>query len=192
MVPLQRCRQFRYATRPETLAQRLLSSVSKRYRQHLAHAPTMVSKNIGGTLVAGPTGGGVVLYTGRKVLLQKRDHQPERYPGYWALFGGQIESDESPEEAAVREVKEELGLDLDIGSLRPLGTIEVLREGYNATLLFFTAPVLVDLGELKLGEGDGFALFQQEELHATQLIPAVRLALDRHFQMLGFGWQASD
>ena len=117
----------------------------------------MVSKNIGGTLVAGPTGGGVVLYTGRKVLLQKRDHQPERYPGYLALFGGQIESDESPEEAAVREVKEELGLDLDIGSLRPLGTIEVLREGYNATLLFFTAPLLVDLGELKLGEGDGFA-----------------------------------
>jgi 8-oxo-dGTP diphosphatase len=39
------------------------------------------------------------------------------YKDYWELPGGAVESDESPYEAAVRELKEELGLSLAPGRL---------------------------------------------------------------------------
>ncbi|NPA76967.1 MAG: NUDIX hydrolase [Candidatus Diapherotrites archaeon] len=50
-----------------------------------------------------------------KVLLLKRAHEP--FNGYWVLPGGHVESNESVEDAAVREMREELGLDVEIGRL---------------------------------------------------------------------------
>jgi len=44
-----------------------------------------------------------------KVLLRKHD----KYD-IWLSFGGHIELDETPEDAAVREVKEEVGLDIKL------------------------------------------------------------------------------
>jgi 8-oxo-dGTP pyrophosphatase MutT (NUDIX family) len=43
------------------------------------------------------------------VLLVRRRYEP--YESYWALPGGGIEADETLEEAAVRELREETGLD---------------------------------------------------------------------------------
>lgn len=56
---------------------------------------------------------GAILWTDDgRVLLQQRDDRPDlRYPGYWTLFGGQVEEGESPDQAIVRELIEELGLD---------------------------------------------------------------------------------
>lgn len=34
------------------------------------------------------------------------------YPNHWTLPGGRVETGESPEQALVREVKEELGIKL--------------------------------------------------------------------------------
>lgn len=48
-----------------------------------------------------------------KILLQKRDDKPEiRSPGAWCFPGGMIEPQEDALVAAVREVKEETGLDI--------------------------------------------------------------------------------
>ena len=49
--------------------------------------------------------------TGR-VLLALRSAEV-RNPGTWSIFGGGIDADESPEEAASRELFEEAGLDYD-------------------------------------------------------------------------------
>ncbi len=56
----------------------------------------------------------VVLHDG-KVLLLKRAHEP--FNGYWVLPGGHVERDETVEEAAVREMREELGIEVDIDKL---------------------------------------------------------------------------
>lgn len=48
-----------------------------------------------------------------KILLLLRDNKPSiPYPNKWDILGGIVEVDESPEEAIVREMKEELELDL--------------------------------------------------------------------------------
>jgi ADP-ribose pyrophosphatase YjhB (NUDIX family) len=48
------------------------------------------------------------------ILLAK--HEREGH-GYWVLPGGEVEPSESPEEAAVREVREEAGLEIRIERL---------------------------------------------------------------------------
>jgi len=57
----------------------------------------------------------VWIYTDEgEVLIQKRSEKKDAHPGLWDISAaGHIDIDESPETAAVREVKEELGIDIE-------------------------------------------------------------------------------
>jgi len=57
-------------------------------------------------------GAGVLIEMEGGVVLIRRGHNPKK--GRWALPAGFIEADESIEEAAIRECKEETGLDVEI------------------------------------------------------------------------------
>ncbi|MBN2101258.1 MAG: NUDIX hydrolase [Candidatus Aenigmarchaeota archaeon] len=56
------------------------------------------------------TASGIILKD-KKILLIKRGKDAPEYPDYWTIPGGIGESGESPEEIAIREIKEEVGLD---------------------------------------------------------------------------------
>ena len=58
--------------------------------------------------------GGVVVKDG-KALIVKRGHAPRQ--GEWSLPGGRVELGETLIEAVRREIKEETGLDVDVGPL---------------------------------------------------------------------------
>lgn len=48
-----------------------------------------------------------------KLLIYLRDDKPTiSFPNHWDLFGGIVEEGETPEEALVREIMEEIGVDL--------------------------------------------------------------------------------
>lgn len=70
---------------------------------------------------------------GAAFLLCRRPSQMNRHAGQWALPGGRLDSGESPLEAALREVDEEIGLRLDesdvVGWLDDYPT----RSGYVIT-----------------------------------------------------------
>jgi 8-oxo-dGTP diphosphatase len=55
-------------------------------------------------------GVGAVILEGDKILLEKRKNMPSK--GKWSVPGGLVELGESVEDAVVREVKEETGLDV--------------------------------------------------------------------------------
>ncbi|MDG6903135.1 MAG: NUDIX domain-containing protein, partial [Nitrososphaerota archaeon] len=57
-------------------------------------------------------GAGTVVHRSGKMLVVRRARDPHR--GLWAFPGGRVEAGESPSEAALRETKEEVGLDVEI------------------------------------------------------------------------------
>ena len=71
-------------------------------------------------------GAGVLLLRADQVLLQRREDN-----GLWGIPGGSLEPGESLEEAARREVSEEVGL--QVGSLNLFGV-------YSGSKQFFTYP----------------------------------------------------
>ena len=70
--------------------------------------------------------GAVVRDEAGRLLLVLRGRDPGR--GRWSLPGGRIEPGESAAEAAAREVREETGLEVDVGEL--LATVD-LAGGYR-------------------------------------------------------------
>jgi ADP-ribose pyrophosphatase YjhB (NUDIX family) len=59
-----------------------------------------------------PAVGGVLRDEAGRLLLVLRGNEPDR--GTWSLPGGRVEAGESPEDAVVREMAEETGLDVRV------------------------------------------------------------------------------
>lgn len=72
-----------------------------------------------------PCVGAVIRDDAGRLLLIVRGHDPGK--GLWSIPGGRIEPGETPEQAVVREVREETGLDVSCGPL--LGTAELPGPG---------------------------------------------------------------
>ena len=53
-----------------------------------------------------------------KVLINKRPKGKD-YAGYWEFPGGKVEENETPEEAIIRELKEEINIDVSAACLAP-------------------------------------------------------------------------
>jgi len=54
------------------------------------------------------------------VLVLHRSKKEENFPGHWALPGGGADEGETPEQAAIREAREEMGIDADPAGLRDI------------------------------------------------------------------------
>lgn len=79
-------------------------------------------------------GVGVIVMRSELLLLGKR--RGSHGAGTWALPGGHLEFGESIEECAIREVREETGLELDEVTLGPYTNTVFAAEGKHYVTLF--------------------------------------------------------
>jgi len=79
----------------------------------------------------------VIVEHGGRILMQRRAMEPGA--GLWTFPGGFLELGETPGDGAIREAKEEVGLDVTLGPLsgvyaRPdVGIVMVVYEGTSTT-----------------------------------------------------------
>ena len=71
-----------------------------------------------------------------KVLINTRPEGKD-YAGYWEFPGGKVEENETPEEAIIRELKEEINIDVSAACLAPLSFTERNYEKYYVVVLLY-------------------------------------------------------
>jgi ADP-ribose pyrophosphatase YjhB (NUDIX family)/predicted GNAT family acetyltransferase len=91
-------------------------------------------------------GAGVLVETEGRVVLVCRGVEPQA--GYWSLPSGYVEADELAEDAAVREVQEETGLEIEVDQL--LGVYSFGREPQTGVLILYSGHVTG--GQLRAGD----------------------------------------
>ena len=86
-----------------------------------------------------------------KLLIYLRDDKPEiSFPNHWDLFGGHVDEGETPEQALVRELKEELNV--DITDYQFYKTFESTNETKPNTKFVFVVKISQAADELTLYE----------------------------------------
>jgi len=115
----------------------------------------------------------VAIYVGRALLLVKSSYRAE-----WSFPGGGVHAGETPEAAAQREMKEEIGL--SSCPLRPAGSIRGIWDGRRDHVHFFELH-LDCAPELRLDNREIVAtrLAAPDELHGLALTEAVAAYLGR-------------
>lgn len=90
-----------------------------------------------------------VEYQGRYLLLKR--HESIIYGGQWDIPGGAIEYKESTINAAVREIKEEINIDIKTINLKPLDIINYTRVKDSKTVeIEFYITNIDNIDDLKL------------------------------------------
>ena len=108
---------------------------------------------------------------GRILLLLRDDIPTIGHPGHWNLVGGVIEDGETPEEAAIREVEEEIGVRLE--SVAPFRFYSIADGRFAAPVPYWVYWSRLDrpLEQLTLGEGQDMRFFAPEELPGLRIVP---------------------
>ncbi len=88
--------------------------------------------------------------------------------GRWEFPGGKIEEGESPQEALMREIDEELETEISVGAL--IDTIEYDYPEFHLSMDCFWAEVAE--GELVLKEHEAAKWLSREELDSVDWLPA--------------------
>lgn len=90
------------------------------------------------------------------------------FKGGWEFPGGKIEEGETPEQALVREIKEELDTEIRVGNL--IDTIEYDYPTFHLSMDCFWAEVVS--GNLELKEAEAAKWLTKEELDSVEWLPA--------------------
>lgn len=99
---------------------------------------------------------GAAIYDGVGRLLAAQRSRPEAYEGLWEFPGGKVEAAEPPQAALIRECREELGVEIEVGAV--IGEVDIaigVLRVYRARLISGT-PTAHEHRELRWLAPDQF------------------------------------
>ena len=90
------------------------------------------------------------------------------FKGGWEFLGGKVEPGETPEAALVREIREELAVEISVGEL--LTTVEYDYPNFHLTMHCYLCQLIG--GELRLLEHQAARWLDKGELYSVEWLPA--------------------
>ena len=107
-----------------------------------------------------------IIREGNRIFATQRGYGD--YKDGWEFPGGKIEPGETPQQALVREIKEELDTEIDVGEL--LTTVEFDYSTFHLSMQCFWAKVRE--GDLVLKEHEAAKWLDVDELSTVSWLPA--------------------
>ena len=98
----------------------------------------------------------------------------------WEFPGGKIDAGETPEEALIREIKEELDTEVEVKEL--LDTVEYDYPKFHLSMDCFICKI--KSGDLVLKEHEAAAWLPKEELDSVDWLPADITLIDKIKQVI--------
>ena len=107
-----------------------------------------------------------IIIEGNKVFATQRGYGD--FKGGWEFPGGKIEPNETPQEALVREIQEELETEIEVGEL--LHTVEYDYPTFHLSMDCFICKI--KSGDLVLKEHEAAKWLTKETLDSVEWLPA--------------------
>lgn len=107
-----------------------------------------------------------IIRDGNRIFATQRGYGD--WKDYWEFPGGKIEPGETPEDALIREIREELGAEIAVDSY--LTTVEYDYPAFHLHMRFYLTRVTD--GELILKEHEAARWLSKDELDSVAWLPA--------------------
>ena len=122
-----------------------------------------------------------ILHRGGAYFVTQRGYG--EFDGMWEFPGGKLEPGETPEEALVREIREELATEISVD--RFVTTLEWDYPTFHLSMRCYLCSVIS--GSLTLLEHEAAAWLDREHLHSVKWLPADDVILDEIDRLLFHG-----
>lgn len=109
----------------------------------------------------------IIINNENKILIAKRKVSL-KYGGLWEFPGGKVEKGEAYEDTAIRELKEEMGIDIQI--LKYFG--ETISDQQDKSIKLIGFKCIVINGDITLTDHDEYKWVSKDELTNYELTPA--------------------